>query len=1289
MNRLFGAAALLLLACSVSVSQNLAPGIQTINVAAVDMVWDSSRSVYWVATAGTDPLYPASILSIDPTSAQVTDQISPGAIVAHLALSADGQYLFAADTVNSVLRYPLPSHTPDLQISLGSDNRGPLFATALAPLPGVSGSFAASLVDSNENNFVDTATIVVFDGATPRAESAAAPKDALFAVSSSQLTAWGAQVAVSLNVSAAGVTFSSAVAGFPVGGARAFNSGRYVTDDWGYVFDTAAARVIGRAAGILRCFSAIDQAGASVLALSTNTGETGPVMTQYSLTTFRPAASFTLASLPTTGLSGALLLADNSGSMSIWGSDGVAINVGSSLLFLHLSSLQPVAVPATSPTADPSGAIRIPIQSGGLAYDASRNLLMASVPGASAGPLGNTLIQINPASGVISNSIFAGSEPGAIALTSDNARAVVSLGGAPLVVPVNLNSNSAEPPFSVLDPVPQFLTSDTFAGYQYWSPGDLVALSDNSQGVALLRTTGVQAARSIVAYDVGVPRPQIVSADYLADRLYPGDAPNALFSLDLQDTSFTINRLLVSSNGVALDRQLTPIVGTFNGTFAYASGKYYSSDGTIWSGSEPSLIGTVAATGVPVPFPDQNLVVYLSQSPGAIAVNLFSVSTYTLLSSTLITRDTDPILSAVRTGTGSFAFRTSTEIVLMSLSSLPNPPVTPMPTLQTIVPGVSKIALVANAITLAPGGTSILAATSSTAGTYGNSIVTIDPATAHIQSIGYAGSEPVALTVVPGSNTVYTSLSGEAGLGVFNLATNTRQLEFSVDPTNSGGQYYPWDLLAQADGSVAVSFYDGSIAVFDSSGNLKPGVDLNNQSFAEFGARYQLAFSPSGGKLYGYDQWASSFGLRRDNVSATGLQGLSLSPGLIDGFGTEIRASGSLLYSSVGDIVDPERSRVIGRFLDPALQQPSGSKHVWPDPASDHVYFIAGSQILVFDIHTFAEVGSLQLPYYDGDATALVKVASNLVFLTSTGDLWVVAIASIPSIPQPVAPPPLLLPYTPGVGVIDLTVNDLAYDSAKALLYATVPNSQGAQGDSVVSFDPTNGIITTATPDGPNPHLVRISQDGTTAFVSMGFVNNSSLYVGEGISTIPVTTNVAGPEWGTVPPIGGYIYSVADMLPLPGQPGSIAVVNNFSGEGSVRIYDGTVQRPNALTNGYVCTSIQPAADPSRLYCYNGYTSDLTFFQLTLDANGVTIFNSSGPDLIGAFNATILYDGGRVYSSNGHVIDPEALTLLATLPVSGSSVAADGGNVYWLSAGPQVQNTTATITTFDEKTLDRR
>jgi uncharacterized protein (TIGR03437 family) len=954
-----------------------------------------------------------------------------------------------------------------------------------------------------------------------------------------------------------------------------------------------------------------------------------------------------------------------------WGTDGIAINSGAHLVFLHLSSLQPVPPVAPSVTADPTGAIRIGLPTGGLLYDATRNQLLASVAGANGGSLGNTIVQIDPSTGAIAGSILAGSDPGPISLTDDGTRVFAALAGAPMIVPVNLTQRVVEQPFYVPDPLPvQIAQAES---YNHWFAEDLVTIQGTTESVAVVRATAAEGPRSIVVYDNGIPRPGVLSEDYLADRIYRGDSSDSLFSLDLQTSGAGIYRLIVSSKGVAIDKALISIASAFNGSFAYDLGNFFSSAGTISTGPLPTQVGAFAGSGVPIPFSDRNAVAYVGiDNYSHINLWLFETVTYRPLAALQLSTKDQHVLSAVRTGPATFAFRTDNELILMSLSDLQAWPDL-VPALQAVAPGIAKISLMANDIAAAPDGSNLLVATPSTAGKLGNCVLTVDPASATVLASGYVGSEPVKLSVVPGGNQVYASVAGEIGIARFNVATSTRDLAFSADPRNQGSQYYIFDIAAAPDGSVAASFYDGSVASFD-GGKLRPNVDFDNDSLQVWTAGelgFQLTFGATN-MLYGY-----AGTLKRWRVSPNGVQPLSIADNLTGEMFEEIelRWAGGLLYSALGDVIDPERSRRVGRFLDGGQQVSAAS--VWPDAAAGRVYFITGSKILVFDMYNFAEIGSLTLPV-SAQATTLVKAGANLAFLTTTGDVWVVDIASIPANSNPVVPPLEQLPSTPGVAVIDLQANDLAYDAAADRLYATTPNSEGALANGVLAIAPGSAVVTATYFGSINPRLIQLSDDGKTAFISNGQVNNGAEMIDEALSSVNLTTGMISQQYDS-----NNSYVIDGVVPLSGEPGSVAVLNG----GMVRVYDGTIQRSNSDSAIGFCTSLQPGADANRLYCYNG-TSDFKFSRLAVDPKGVTLLSSSGADLIGGYKASILYSGGRVYASNGRIIDPEAMTLIGTVSASGN-VAVDSGLVYFLSAGTSISTPpTVTVTAFDQNTLQQ-
>jgi uncharacterized repeat protein (TIGR01451 family) len=78
-----------------------------------------------------------------------------------------------------------------------------------------------------------------------------------------------------------------------------------------------------------------------------------------------------------------------------------------------------------------------------LVYNPSTQLLYASVPSAGGSTLGNSIVSIDPYTGVLGSPIWVGSEPGQMALSSDGSTIWVGLSGAGAVREVHLNTQTA------------------------------------------------------------------------------------------------------------------------------------------------------------------------------------------------------------------------------------------------------------------------------------------------------------------------------------------------------------------------------------------------------------------------------------------------------------------------------------------------------------------------------------------------------------------------------------------------------------------------------------------------------------------------------------------------------------------------------------------------------------------------------------------------------------------------------------------------------------------------------
>jgi len=454
------------------------------------------------------------------------------------------------------------------------------------------------------------------------------------------------------------------------------------------------------------------------------------------------------------------------------------------------------------------------------------------------------------------------------------------------------------------------------------------------------------------------------------------------------------------------------------------------------------------------------------------------------------------VVAAVRAG-NAVAIAADCEIAIAPLGAFQSWP-SATGALQPISAGVREMNMPANAIGALPGTSKLLLATPSTAGNVGNSVVTFNPDTGQIESAAPVGSEPSILSAAPDGSAVYAYLSGEFNVARVNVASGSRDLVFAADPTGGTDQYSVFDMAASPDGGLAVSYPGGAIAVFD-SGTLRPQVDSNSQgSFAHNAATFELAFNDSGSLLYGYNSFLSTFELKRDAVSAKGAQWLSTTGGLISGYTARIRCAQGLLYTSYGDVINPERSMVVGQFADPWLirAEYTWGQDVAPDIANGRAYFLTASGILVFDMHTFALLGRLPIkwnPVSQVSAPTLVRYGANgLAFLTPDGKVYLVDIAAIPLLPTPVPSPQP--PYIAPNGIVPL--------------YSSVPIVQPGSWISIFGANLAGG---TATWNGDFPTTLAgtsVSIDNRSAYLWYVSPNQINLQVPDDNTTGPVNVKV-------------------------------------------------------------------------------------------------------------------------------------------------------------------------------------
>ena len=293
------------------------------------------------------------------------------------------------------------------------------------------------------------------------------------------------------------------------------------------------------------------------------------------------------------------------------------------------------------------------------------------------------------------------------------------------------------------------------------------------------------------------------------------------------------------------------------------------------------------------------------------------------------------------------------------------------------------------------------------------------------------------------------------------------------------------------------------------------------------------------------------------------------------------------------------------------------------------------------------------------------------------------------------------------VQTIPMVTNHIVYDSYNHKVYASIPGSAASNPNTVAEIDAATGTVEAYLPVGSEPDALALSSDGQYLYVG---IDGASA-----VARIKLTTNAIDQQFSLgAGSLGSqYPYHAGSIVPLPGLPQSVAVTRNYFGvspsNDGVVVYDNGIMRPNFLrTRAASFDSVVAAGSPDRLYSYDNEDSAYTFAQLNLDANGLSIGQTSdsfGTYVLGGYGVKIKFDAGNglVYSTSGRIIDPQALTNVGTFPgLTYTELTQNGSNlakladvvpnsaenrVYFLIEGYNSANIVA-LRAYDQTTLQQ-
>jgi hypothetical protein len=223
-----------------------------------------------------------------------------------------------------------------------------------------------------------------------------------------------------------------------------------------------------------------------------------------------------------------------------------------------------------------------------IGYSTQMQRLYATVPSSAGLPYGNRLIEISPTDAQIVDSVFVGSEPGPLAISTDAPVAYVGIEGAAAVRRVDLMALSAGIQFTV--------GSSLSYGPMY--PTQIAVMPGASGTIAVSRhIKGVSPDYAGVAiFDDGVMRPTTVSTFFGPTALAFGSTSSTLFGYD-GASQWTAYKLAVDASGVNIASTAPYLFNGFDLTIVVDNGLIYATSGETADGAQMQLVGAYDSSG--------------------------------------------------------------------------------------------------------------------------------------------------------------------------------------------------------------------------------------------------------------------------------------------------------------------------------------------------------------------------------------------------------------------------------------------------------------------------------------------------------------------------------------------------------------------------------------------------------------------------------------------------------------------------------------------------------------------
>jgi len=620
----------------------------------------------------------------------------------------------------------------------------------------------------------------------------------------------------------------------------------------------------------------------------------------------------------------------------------------------------------------------VPLITNDIVHDPVSDLIYASVP-SDGGGYANSVALINPLSATIVASIVVGSDPNRLAISDGAEYLYVGVDGENAVKRIDLAS------LTVDLTVP--LESGVFCGPLGAEDIEVIPGDTDSFAVALRNFECSPSHEGVAVFDGIAKRPNVTPWHTGSNAIAFLDASN-LYGVNLETTEEGFRHMSVDSNGVSIESVTEAVV---SGEFLSHGGLLFTRWGQVVNPLTLDQVGQFEIGAQYGPYwvaPDSvngRAFLVTERPSGDYQVEIADLDHFTLMAS-IVLPGGEPS-EVFRWGDDGLAVRNTNSVVILT-SSLVNGSIDPKPLPQPVVisPSMRRVTVPHQNISFDSVSGKLYASILGKAGSFGNSVATIDPESGNILAADWVGSQPSRLAIGKGRY-VYAALDGEGAIGRVDLLTATRDQRFTLGfHPYDGGRLYADDIEVQPDSTstIGVARWAPRFTTQYSPAIYENGIKRQNEgsliaSSIEFGGDPSI--------LYGYNRRTTDYTFSRMLVDSEGITVLETNENLIWG-NAEIEFEQGTIFTTSGHIVDPVAMTGERRFF---LFAP-----VEADVTYGRIFFAVSGGIRVYSLATDQLLGTIAIPGMSGNPINLERWGvEGLAVNTTAGQIFMVESALV------------------------------------------------------------------------------------------------------------------------------------------------------------------------------------------------------------------------------------------------------------------------------------------------------